>query len=89
MHANGEKNDVVIRAKNRRTRCDVALAQAGLPVLLKGKDAGGTNGECSMLLMGGRQRVGGWLFFLRGFEFEEAVDLRPGTAARWRGDVRG
>ena len=36
-----------------------------------------------------RQRIGGGLFFLRGFEFEQAVDLGPGTAARWGGDVRG
>ena len=39
--------------------------------------------------MGRRQRIRGALFFLRGFEFEEAVDLGPGTAARGRGDVRG
>ena len=41
-----------------------------------------------MLLNGRRQRIRCRLFFLRGFEFEEAVDLGPGTAARWRGDVR-
>jgi hypothetical protein len=42
-----------------------------------------------VLLKGWRQRIRGGFFFLRGFEFETAVDLRPGTAARWRGDVWG
>jgi hypothetical protein len=33
---NGEENDIARCAKSLRARCDVRLAQAGMPVLLKG-----------------------------------------------------
>jgi hypothetical protein len=39
------KNDVVIRVKNWRSRCVVALAQAGMPVLLEGGLRGRTKAK--------------------------------------------
>ena len=56
---NGEKNDVVMRAKHRELRRVFALAQARLPVLLdtnvrRRPEAGGTNGEDDALAAAAR-----------------------------------